>query len=575
MTSRSKKNEFNKMSKKAFAPPVVKSYRTPFGKGELELHGKPEDGITVKSVTISPVQSNRQKGSMSNVEKKSECKKNLEMIENEKGFLTDAQFEEIVQSILQKSPQECTENLQERLVPAESAEGQRSKREMSEAFLPAERSAWRKKTEVALSEVGQKEHQIKVKKQSKSGVNEGEKKLNEKAAANNVGCKENRKGEPKKAAQGDAQDVTDPEEAPEEEEDGGSGSSRCCTAWVQCSHPSCEKWRRLSSDVDPSALPEDWSCSQNPDLQYNSCSVPEETWSGSEDEVVYAIYFPGSIVWAKQYGYPWWPGIIEADPDIGEYFLFSSQADSLPSKYHVTFFGHSVTRAWISASLLKNYGEPPGEGNAWAKLRNRSEKENLKAALEMAKEAEQISIQARIRRFGFHSRFQHKESPKDCKILKEQNNTASSRPRVKRTPGTKGENRSTATSSKNQEKLLHEISGVKPNENIKRPIDTKGDKKPQVGGLENASPALKRRERTAPKAAATLPGSDRATGKQDSSQKGLKKSFSVPPPCQASQARQPLRSWPDSSPAGFAFSPPLSQKDRSNRSGGSPGPKGT
>ncbi|XP_058037942.1 zinc finger CW-type PWWP domain protein 1 isoform X4 [Ahaetulla prasina] len=471
------------MSKKVFAPPVLKSYRTPFGKGELELHGKPEDAVTFKSVTISPVQSKRQKGSTSSVEKKSECKKNLEMTENEKRCLTDAQFEEIVQSILQKSPQECTENLQERLVPAESAEGQRMRREMSEAFLHGERSDWRKKTEV-----GQKEHQLKVKKQSKSGVNQGEKKLNEKAAPNNVGCKENRKGEPKKAAQGDAQDVTDPEEAPEEEEeeeeDGGSGSGRCCTAWVQCSYPSCEKWRRLSSDVDPSALPEDWSCSQNPDLQYNSCSVPEETWSGSEDEVVYAIYFPGSIVWAKQYGYPWWPGIIEADPDIGEYFLFSSQADSLPSKYHVTFFGHSVTRAWISASLLKNYGEAPGEGNAL---------------------------------------------------------------------------------------ILHEISGVKPNSNIKRPMEKKGDKKPQLGGLENASPALKKsqRERTAPKTAATLSGSDRATGKQDSRRKGLKKSF------QASQARHPLRSWPDSSPADFASSPPPSQRDHSNGSGGSPGPKGT
>ncbi|XP_058037940.1 zinc finger CW-type PWWP domain protein 1 isoform X2 [Ahaetulla prasina] len=529
------------MSKKVFAPPVLKSYRTPFGKGELELHGKPEDAVTFKSVTISPVQSKRQKGSTSSVEKKSECKKNLEMTENEKRCLTDAQFEEIVQSILQKSPQECTENLQERLVPAESAEGQRMRREMSEAFLHGERSDWRKKTEV-----GQKEHQLKVKKQSKSGVNQGEKKLNEKAAPNNVGCKENRKGEPKKAAQGDAQDVTDPEEAPEEEEeeeeDGGSGSGRCCTAWVQCSYPSCEKWRRLSSDVDPSALPEDWSCSQNPDLQYNSCSVPEETWSGSEDEVVYAIYFPGSIVWAKQYGYPWWPGIIEADPDIGEYFLFSSQADSLPSKYHVTFFGHSVTRAWISASLLKNYGEAPGEGNALA----------------------------RIRRFGFHSRFKHKESPKDYKILKEQNNTASGPP-VKRPPGTKGGTRNTATSSKNQEKILHEISGVKPNSNIKRPMEKKGDKKPQLGGLENASPALKKsqRERTAPKTAATLSGSDRATGKQDSRRKGLKKSF------QASQARHPLRSWPDSSPADFASSPPPSQRDHSNGSGGSPGPKGT
>lgn len=25
-----------------------------------------------------------------------------------------------------------------------------------------------------------------------------------------------------------------------------------------------------------------------------------------------------------------WPGMVEADPDIGEYFLFTSQKDSLP-----------------------------------------------------------------------------------------------------------------------------------------------------------------------------------------------------------------------------------------------------
>ncbi|KAK9398399.1 zinc finger CW-type PWWP domain protein 1 [Crotalus adamanteus] len=246
----------------------------------------------------------------------------------------------------------------------------------------------------------------------------------------------------------------------------------CCTAWVQCSYPSCEKWRRLSSDVDPSALPEDWSCSQNPDLQHNSCSVPEEDWSGSENEVVYAIYFPGSIVWAKQYGYPWWPGIIEADPDIEEYFLFSSQADSLPSKYHVTFFGHPVTRAWISASQLKNYGEAAGEGSALAKIRNKSEKKDLRVALEMAKEAERISIQDRIRRFGFHGRFRNQASPRDDKILKEQNNSAS-RPPVKGAPETKGGNKNAAASSKNPEKLLRELSVVEPIAKVKTTISVK------------------------------------------------------------------------------------------------------
>ncbi|XP_025030175.1 zinc finger CW-type PWWP domain protein 1 [Python bivittatus] len=507
---------------------------------------------------------------MSNAEKKSQGKKNLEMIKNEKGSLTDAQFEEIVQSVLQKSLQECMEKFEKRVVSAESTEEQHSRRETLEAFLAAEGKDLGKKTEVMLSEVEQKEHQLKMKKQSKCCVNKGEENINEKAEANNVGCKENRKGEPKKIAQGNAQDVIDQKEMQEEEEkaDGGSGNSSWCTAWVQCSYPNCEKWRQLSSDVDPSVLPDDWSCSQNPDLRYNSCSVPEETWSGSENEVVYAIYFPGSIVWAKQYGYPWWPGIIEADPDFEEYFLFSSQADSLPSKYHVTFFGNSVTRAWISASLLKNFGEPPGEGNALAKLRSKGEKKNLRVALEMAKEAEQISIQERIRRFGFHSRFRNKESPKDYKTLKDCNNVTS-RPWAKRTQETRGGNEKAATSSKNEEKLLQEISVLEPNANIKKTINMKGDKKPKLA-TENVSPVSKksRREKPAPKPAAALKGSDQPTEKR-SSQKGFKKSFSVPQ-CKTTQARH-LKSCPDNSTANLAFSSDPSKKDSSDESEGSPG----
>lgn len=41
------------------------------------------------------------------------------------------------------------------------------------------------------------------------------------------------------------------------------------------------------------------------DLEYNCCDIPEETWTGRESDVAYASYIPGSIIWAKQYGYPW------------------------------------------------------------------------------------------------------------------------------------------------------------------------------------------------------------------------------------------------------------------------------
>jgi hypothetical protein len=41
------------------------------------------------------------------------------------------------------------------------------------------------------------------------------------------------------------------------------------------------------------------------DLNYNRCDIPEEAWTGRESDVIYASYIPGSIIWAKQYGYPW------------------------------------------------------------------------------------------------------------------------------------------------------------------------------------------------------------------------------------------------------------------------------
>ncbi|KAM6155869.1 zinc finger CW-type PWWP domain protein 1 [Rhynchocyon petersi] len=181
--------------------------------------------------------------------------------------------------------------------------------------------------------------------------------------------------------------------------------------WVQCSSPNCEKWRRLHENIDPSVLPENWSCDQNTDMEYNRCDIPEETWIGHESDVAYASYIPGSIIWAKQYGYPWWPGMIESDPDLGEYFLFASHLDSLPAKYHVTFFGETVYRAWISANMLKNFQEMSLELAGVTKYKNKDYSQELRAALVMAQEAQRISIQDRVNSFGFHSRHNGFDSP--------------------------------------------------------------------------------------------------------------------------------------------------------------------
>ncbi|KAM6156404.1 zinc finger CW-type PWWP domain protein 1 [Erethizon dorsatum] len=178
-----------------------------------------------------------------------------------------------------------------------------------------------------------------------------------------------------------------------------------CVVWVQCSSPNCRKWRRLRGNTDPSVLPDNWFCDQNTDLGYNCCAVPEEAWTGNESEVVYASYVPGSIIWAKQYGYPWWPGMVESDPDLGEYFLFASHLDSLPSKYHVTFFGETVSRAWIPVNMLKNFQELSLERTGVKKCRNKDYIQKLEVAISMAHKAQQTGIQERVDLFGFWNRY--------------------------------------------------------------------------------------------------------------------------------------------------------------------------
>ncbi|XP_074926477.1 zinc finger CW-type PWWP domain protein 1 isoform X2 [Chelonoidis abingdonii] len=316
--------------------------------------------------------------------------------------LTDLQFEEIVQSVLQKSLQECMEESKRPFRQAEAtkaAEPQGLKKETSETSRPAGNLVPHSdEPKGTVSAVDLKDPLPKAKKRNKLSLNKMRKETHEGPEANKERRKRHQKGEPKKIVQGYTL-IADQEET----EEGGESTFNQCVAWVQCSYPSCEKWRRLSSDTDPSVLPEDWTCSQNTDLQYKSCDVPEETWSGSENEVVYATYVPGSIIWAKQFGYPWWPAMVECDPDIGEYFLFSSRLDSLPSKYHVTFFGQSVSRAWISATMLRNFHEFSTESLGLT-LRSKDYRQKLDSAVRMAKEAERISIQERVTRFGFVSR---------------------------------------------------------------------------------------------------------------------------------------------------------------------------
>lgn len=104
--------------------------------------------------------------------------------------------------------------------------------------------------------------------------------------------------------------------------------------WVQCGRSSCGKWRQLADCLDPSDVPESWECSMNTDPTCNSCSAPEEQWSdmelGDSQEFVESPFIPGSVVWARIDGYPWWPAMVEEDPDKEAYYEFGKGKSNVP-----------------------------------------------------------------------------------------------------------------------------------------------------------------------------------------------------------------------------------------------------
>lgn len=65
----------------------------------------------------------------------------------------------------------------------------------------------------------------------------------------------------------------------------------------------------------------------NPDGKHNDCSDPEEAPGEDEEFLINNLYNAGSIVWARVEGFPWWPAMIEDDPDLEQYFWLEEKSD--------------------------------------------------------------------------------------------------------------------------------------------------------------------------------------------------------------------------------------------------------
>lgn len=433
MATLQSKEECGKGPKKIFAPPVQKLHSLM----SYSLNSPKEEtlGINSPAAEARPslpkarLEKKKEKATSENgpsngQEKKGKVQdKRAVKKGKEKASLTNDEFEEIVQIVLQKSLQECLEtscaqpirstqlDKEPGIAPpttdnAHANGGRITGPDILELSASQEDGVI---PEIKTSKTGQPDPVSSEKKFSRLSLSKRKKEAQDKVEKTQSGHEHKQKDQPKKI-------VRDHSHIREQQKGEESGFGQC-QVWVQCSSPNCEKWRRLCGNIDPSVLPVNWSCDQNTDLEYNCCDIPEETWTGRESDVAYASYIPGSIIWAKQYGYPWWPGMVESDPDLGEYFLFASHLDSLPSKYHVTFFGERVSRAWIPVNMLKNFQELSLELTGVKNCRNKDCSQKLGAALMMAREAEQISIQERVNLFGFRNRFNGSDDSGEGKDL--------------------------------------------------------------------------------------------------------------------------------------------------------------
>ncbi|XP_059933156.1 zinc finger CW-type PWWP domain protein 1-like isoform X3 [Gadus macrocephalus] len=185
--------------------------------------------------------------------------------------------------------------------------------------------------------------------------------------------------------------------------------------WVQCSD--CDKWRRLKSGSEPSDLLGAWTCPLNTDEQYSSCSVSEEQGSGDDDDDnISTSLWPGCLVWAQQTGYPWWPAMVERDPDTHQYCCFTHRTDTNPSRYHVTYLGQPVSRAWLSSGRIKPYSSLTLE-RAINMPSQKRHMEKLKKAVAMASRVQKETVITRIDMFGFLGRFvSDRESSEDSDL---------------------------------------------------------------------------------------------------------------------------------------------------------------
>lgn len=111
----------------------------------------------------------------------------------------------------------------------------------------------------------------------------------------------------------------------------------------------------------------------------------------------------GSIVFAKQGKFPWWPGMVTYDPFEFEFCRLGSGGTIVGGQYHLLFFGNVPQRAWVAANHCRSWEGSKGAGPEILYQQKIPKKylAEWPAALRFAEEAHRMPHLRRLGAFGW------------------------------------------------------------------------------------------------------------------------------------------------------------------------------
>eukprot|EP00039_Didymoeca_costata_P001017 m.48850 g.48850 ORF g.48850 m.48850 type:complete len:1232 (-) comp10589_c0_seq1:188-3883(-) len=140
----------------------------------------------------------------------------------------------------------------------------------------------------------------------------------------------------------------------------------------------------------------------SPDTQSQKESNPandnKETHVAAEAEDLENTASAGLLVWASQRGHPDWPAMMTYDPTNG----YLKKGNSPKISYHVQFFGHKYTRAWVTRKDLRPWGIDKAPEVVPKKTKGKKKKSNKKKGATGKKQAElEVAITQAMKAAGY------------------------------------------------------------------------------------------------------------------------------------------------------------------------------